>query len=44
MLSRILLDNDYFLVTAGLLGSIKATLKSRGLTHKFTREDWGKET
>jgi hypothetical protein len=39
MLGRILLDNDYFLVTAGLLGSIKATLKSRGLTLKATREE-----
>ena len=39
MLGRILLDNDYFLVTAGLLGAIKVTLKSRGLTLKATREE-----
>jgi hypothetical protein len=39
MFGRILLDNDYFLVTAGLLGAIKVTLKSRGLTLKATREE-----
>ena len=30
----LLLDNEHFSVTAGLLGSHKVTLKSRGLTIK----------
>ena len=32
MIGRILLDNDYFCVTSGLLGGIKVALKSRNLT------------
>ena len=39
MFDRILLDNDYFYVTAGLLGGIKVTLKSRGLTLKANRAE-----
>jgi hypothetical protein len=42
MLGRILLDNDYYLVTAGFLGAIKVTLKSRGLTLKATRKERAK--
>jgi hypothetical protein len=34
MIGRILLDNDDWLVTAGLLGGIKVVLKSRNLTYK----------
>ena len=36
-IGKVLLDNDDLLVTAGLLGSIKVTLKSRGLTYKANR-------
>jgi hypothetical protein len=39
MFDRILLDNDDFLVTSGLLGGIKATLKSRGITVKADRPE-----
>jgi len=34
---KILLDNDYYLVTVGLFGAIKVTLKSRGVTYKANR-------
>jgi hypothetical protein len=37
MFRRTLLDNDSFFVTSGLLGGIKVTLKSRGLTVKANR-------
>lgn len=36
-IGRILLDNDSFVVTAGLLGGIKVKLKSRGVTLKANR-------
>jgi|SaaInlStandDraft_3_1057020.scaffolds.fasta_scaffold22885_1 hypothetical protein len=39
MFSRILLDNDDFLVTSGLLGGIKVTFKSRGITVKADRSE-----
>lgn len=42
MVGRILLDNDYFYVTSGLLGGIKITLKSRNLTLKVNRDERAK--
>ena len=39
MFSRILLDNDNFLVTSGLLGGIKVTFKSRGTTVRANRSE-----
>jgi hypothetical protein len=37
MLNRTLLDNEYFLTTAGLLGGITVTLKGRGLKVKANK-------
>lgn len=37
MFGRILLDNADWLITAGLLGGIKITLKNRGLTRRANR-------
>ncbi len=37
MFDRILLNDNYFLVTSGLFGGIKVTLKSRGLTIRANR-------
>ena len=39
MLGRILLDDNDFLVTAGLLGGIKVTLKSRGVTIRASKPE-----
>ena len=37
MLNRTLLDDEYFLTTAGLLGGITVTLKGRGLKVKANK-------
>ncbi len=37
MIGRILLDNESWLITLGLFGGIKVTLKNRGLTRRANR-------
>jgi hypothetical protein len=37
MFNRVLIDNEYFLTTAGLLGGITVTLKGRGLKVKANK-------